>query len=150
MALKQEIEKEIIVAMKAKDATSLRGLRAIKAAILLEETSEAKKGEALTEAEELKLLTRLVKQRRDSIEQYEKAGSPDRALIEAEEIATIERYLPKALSPDEIKAAVQEVIAETGASSAKDFGTVMKAATAKLAGQADGKVVSALVKELLG
>ncbi len=148
MSLEERINQDLKEAMKAKDETSLRGIRAIKAAILLEKTSGAKHD--LTQDVEMKLLQKLVKQRRESLDIYEKNNREDLAKTEREEIAVIERYLPKQLSDAELRAEVQAIIAETGASSMKDMGKVMGLATKKLAGRADGKAVSDIVKQLLG
>lgn len=135
-------------AMLAKDEKTVRSLRAIKAAILLAKTSEGAGGE-ISEDNELKLLQKLVKQRRDSLEIFQQQNRADLAQKEQEEIEVIEQFLPKQMSPDELKAAVSEIIAATGASSPADMGKVMGVATKQLAGKADGKAISALVKELL-
>lgn len=134
--------------MLAKDEAALRSLRAVKAAILLAKTSEGGSGE-LKEDDEVKLLQKLVKQRKDSLEIFEKQNREDLALKEREEIAVIEKFLPKQLSAEEIKTALSKIIADTGASSPADMGKVMGAATKQLAGKADGKTISSLVKELL-
>lgn len=137
--------------MLAKDEKALRSLRAIKAAILLAKTSEAaaaNRGE-LKEDDEIKLLQKLVKQRKDSLEIYQQQNRADLAQKEQEEIEVIERFLPKQLSADELRAEVSAIISEVGASSPADMGTVMGVATKKLAGRTDGKTISALVKELL-
>lgn len=136
--------------MKAKDQASLRALRAIKAAILLAETSEGRNGAELTAEEELKLLTKQAKQRRDSYQQFADNNREDLASIEAAELTVIEQYLPKQLSPEELEATVKEIIAKTGATSMKDMGKVMGMASKQLAGKADGKAISILVKQLLG
>lgn len=139
---------ELKTAMLAKDEKALRSLRAIKAAILLAKTSEGGGGE-LKEDDETKLLQKLVKQRKDSLEIYQQQNRTDLAQKEQEEIEIIEKFLPKQLSADELKAEVSAIINEVGASSPADMGKVMGAATKKLAGKADGKTISALVKELL-
>jgi len=127
----------------------LRGLRAIKSAILLAKTAEG--GAAgLSEEAEIKMLQKLVKQRKDSIEVFEQQGRADLALKEKEEVEVIEQFLPKQMSAEEIKAAVAEVIKESGLSGMGALGQVMGLATKKLAGKADGKTISAVVKELLG
>jgi uncharacterized protein len=148
MGLEQKIMTELKAAMLAKDEAALRSLRAVKAAILLAKTSEGGGGE-LKEDDEIKLLQKLVKSRKDSLEIYQQQNRPDLAKKEEEEIAVIEKFLPKQLSPEEIKAALAAIIAETGASSPADMGKVMGVATKQLAGKADGKTISALVKELL-
>jgi uncharacterized protein YqeY len=148
MSLEQKIMGELKTAMLAKDEKALRSLRAVKAAILLAKTSEGAGGE-LKEDDEIKLLQKLVKQRKDSLEIYQQQNRTDLAQKESEEIEIIERFLPKQLSVDELRSEVASIIAEIGASSPADMGKVMGAATKKLAGKADGKTISALVKEFL-
>jgi len=148
MGLEQKIMSELKTAMLAKDEKALRSLRAIKAAILLAKTSEGAGGE-LKEDDEIKLLQKLVKQRKDSLEIFQQQNRTDLAQKEQEEIEIIEKFLPKQLSPDEIKAELSVIISEVGASSPADMGKVMSQATKRLAGRADGKTISALVKELL-
>ena len=148
MALEQQITAELKTAMLAKDEKALRSLRAIKAAILLAKTSEGAGGE-LKEEDEIKLLQKLVKQRRDSLEIFQQQNRADLAQKEQEEIEVIEKFLPKQLSPEELKSLLTKIIAEVGASSPADMGKVMGAATKQLAGKADGKAISAVVKELL-
>ncbi|HLG38968.1 MAG TPA: GatB/YqeY domain-containing protein [Chitinophagaceae bacterium] len=148
MSLEQKIMGELKTAMLAKDEKSLRSLRAVKAAILLAKTSEGGGGE-LKEDDEIKLLQKLVKQRKDSLEIYKQQNRADLAQKEQEEIEVIEKFLPKQLSADELKAVLSKIIADAGASSPADMGKVMGAATKQLAGKADGKTISALVKELL-
>ena len=135
-------------AMKSKDEKTLRGLRAIKAAIILAKTAEGAGGK-LTEGDEVKLLQKLIKQRKDSLEIYQQQNRQDLAQKELEEIAVIEQFLPKQLSADELKTIIAGIIKETGASSPADMGKVMGAANKQLAGQADGKTISTVVKELL-
>lgn len=139
---------ELKTAMLAKDEKTLRSLRAIKAAILLAKTSEGAGGE-LKEEDEIKMLQKLVKQRKDSLEIYQQQNRTDLAQKEEEEIEVIEKFLPKQLSPDELKELLTAIIAETGASSPADMGKVMGMATKRLAGKADGKTISGMVKELL-
>jgi uncharacterized protein YqeY len=148
MSLEQKIMGDLKTAMLAKDEKALRSLRAIKAAILLAKTSEGAGGE-LKEDDEIKLLQKLVKQRKDSLEIFQQQNRTDLAKKEQEEIEIIEKFLPKQLSADELKSEVAAIIIEVGASSPADMGKVMGAATKKLAGKADGKTISALVKELL-
>ena len=148
MNLEQKIMGELKTAMLAKDEAALRSLRAVKAAILLAKTSEGAGGELKAE-DEIKLLQKLVKQRKDSLEIFEQQKRDDLAKKEKEEIAVIEKFLPQQLSPEEIKAELVKIIADTGASSPADMGKVMGAATKQLSGRADGKTISALVKELL-
>jgi uncharacterized protein YqeY len=148
MALEQNVMAQLKTAMLAKDEASLRGLRAIKAAIILAKTSEGAGGE-LKEADETKLLQKLVKSRKDSLEIYQQQGRADLARKEQEEIAVIERFLPKQMDEAALKAAVAKIIAETGATSPADIGKVMGAATKQLAGQADGKMINAVARELL-
>lgn len=149
MSLEITINEQLKKAMLAKDEKGLRGLRAIKSAILLAKTAEV--GAAgLSEETEIKMLQKLVKQRKDSIEVFEKQGREDLALKEKEEVEVIEQFLPKQMSPDEIKLVVAEVIEESGLSGMSALGQIMGLATKKLAGKADGKTISAVVKELLG
>ena len=148
MSLEQKIMGDLKTAMLAKDEKALRSLRAIKAAILLAKTSEGAGGE-LKEDDEIKLLQKLVKQRKDSLEIFQQQNRTDLAQKEQEEIEIIEKFLPKQLSADELKSEVAAIIIEVGASSPADMGKIMGAATKKLAGKADGKTISALVKELL-
>ena len=147
MSLETQIMAQMKDAMKAKDEAGLRGLRAIKAAILLAKTSGGS-GE-LTSDDEVKLLQKLVKQRKDSLDIYRQQNRADLAQKEEEEIAIIEKFLPKQLDSEELKTIIAAIIVETGASSAADMGKVMGAANKQLAGQADGKTISAVVKELL-
>lgn len=148
MNLEQKIMTELKAAMLAKDEAALRSLRAIKAAILLAKTSEGSNGE-LKEEDEIKLLQKMAKQRKDSLEIFQQQNRSDLAKKEEEELAVIEKFLPKQLSAEEIKAAVEKIIAETGAGSPADMGKVMGVATKQLAGKADGKMISTMVKELL-
>ncbi|NBO58257.1 MAG: GatB/YqeY domain-containing protein, partial [Chitinophagia bacterium] len=135
-------------AMLAKDEKGLRALRAIKAAILLAKTAEG--GSAgLSEDGEIKLLQKLVKQRKDSIEIFEQQNRADLAVKEKEEVEVIEQYLPKQLSAEEIKQVVAEIIKQTGVTNISGLGQVMGIASKQLAGKADGKAISAIVKELL-
>jgi uncharacterized protein YqeY len=147
MSLKEKIISDLTEAMKAKDAARLSTLRMVKANLM---NRQIEKGGELTDEEVTKALQSLVKQRRDSIEQYEKAGRAELAEKEAAEISHIENYLPQAATADEIAAAVDAAVTETGASSMKDMGSVMKAAMVKLAGKsAEGKLVSEAVKAKL-
>ena len=148
MPLEENIMAQMKDAMKAKDEKSLRALRAIKAAILLAKTSEGAGG-ALKEEDEVKLLQKLIKQRKDSLEIFQQQNRTDLAQKEQEEITVIEQFLPKQLSAEELREVVGRIIAETGASSPADMGKVMGAATKQLAGKADGKSISSMVKELL-
>ncbi|MGN7783338.1 GatB/YqeY domain-containing protein [Niabella sp. 22666] len=148
MSLEQTINADIKTAMLAKDANALTSLRAVKAAILLAKTAEGAKGELSTD-DETKIVQKLVKQRKDSLEIFEQQNRADLAEKERQEIAVIEKYLPAQLSPEELKAALQQIIAETGASSPADMGKVMGAASKALSGKAEGKAISTMVKELL-
>ncbi len=148
MSLEEKIMAQMKDAMKSKDEKSLRGLRAIKAAILLAKTAEGASAQ-LTEADEVKLLQKLVKQRKDSLEIFQQQNRKDLAQKEQEEIIVIEQFLPKQLSGDDLKKIISDIIQQTGASSPADMGKVMGVATKQLAGQADGKSISAIVKELL-
>ena len=147
MALIDDVSRGITEAMKSRDQDVLGTLRMLKSALT---NKEIEKGRALDAAESLQVVSMLVKQRRDSIEQFTKGGRTDLADKEGREIAILERFLPPSASPDAIAAAVTAAIAETGATSAKDFGKVMKAAMARLAGASvDGKLVSEAVKAQL-
>lgn len=148
MSLETTINQDLKTAMKAKDQVALRGIRAIKSAILLAKTDGS--GADLDETAEIKLLQKLVKQRRDSLEIYEKQNREDLATTEREEIEVIERYLPAQLSEDELREKIREIIETTGASGMKDMGRVMGSATGQLGGRADGKTIASIVKELLG
>lgn len=148
MSLEQKIMAELKTAMLTKDEKGLRSLRAIKAAILLAKTSESAGGD-LKEDDEIKLLQKLVKQRKDSLEIYRQQNRADLAKKEEEEIEVIEKFLPKQLSADEVKQFLSSIITEVGAASPADIGKVMGTATKRLAGKADGKTISAMVKELL-
>lgn len=147
MSLKEKIISDLTAAMKSKDAEKTGTLRMVKAALM---NRQIDAGRELTDDEVQKALQSLVKQRRDSIESYEKAGRAELAAKEAAEIAVIENYLPRAATAEEVSAAVEAAVAETGASSIKDMGSVMKTAMAKLAGKsADGRLVSDAVKARL-
>ena len=148
MSLKQQIESDIKQAMLAKDKDGLRALRAIKSLILLEETKEGAAAD-LSPEDEIKLLTKAVKQRRDSAEIYRSQNRPDLLEAEMTEIAVIEKYLPKQLTEEEVKTRLQEIMARVGAKSPADMGKVMGVATKEMAGLAEGKTISALVKSLL-
>jgi uncharacterized protein YqeY len=147
MSLSKQIVSDLTAAMKAQDAPRTSTLRMVKAAVM---NRQIEKGSELDDDDMQKLLRSLVKQRRDSIEQYEKAGRQELVEKETAEIAVIETYLPQAASQEEIEQAVTAAIAETGASSIKDMGKVMKATQAALAGKnADGRLVSEIVKAKL-
>lgn len=148
MSLEQKIMVDLKAAMLAKDEKTLRSLRAIKAAILLAKTAEGAGGE-LKENDETKLLQKLVKQRKDSLEIYQQQNRADLAQKEQEEIEVIEKFLPAQLSPEELKKEIAIIIAEVGTVSPAEMGKLMGAAYKKLAGKADGKIISAVVKELL-
>jgi uncharacterized protein YqeY len=148
MSLEQKIMTELKAAMLAKDEAALRSLREVKAAILLAKTSEGGTGE-LKEEDEIKLLQKLVKQRKDSLEIFQQQNRADLAKKEEEEIAIISKFLPAQMSADDVKAELVKIIAAVGATSPADMGKVMGAATKQLAGKADGKTISGLVKELL-
>jgi uncharacterized protein len=148
MSLKQQIISDLTASMKAQNAARTSTLRMVKAAVM---NREIEKGGELDDEEMMKLLRSLVKQRRDSVEQYEKGARQDLADKEKAEIGVIEAYLPQAASREEIEAAVGAAIAETGAGSMKEMGNVMKAAQAALAGKnADGRTLSEIVKAKLG
>ena len=148
MSLEQTIMAELKAAMLAKNEVALRSLRAIKAAILLAKTAEGGSGE-LSEDAELKMLQKLVKQRKDSLDIFTQQGRADLAQKEQEEIAVIERFLPKQLDPAEVRVLVQAIITKVGATSPADMGKVMGVANKELAGKAEGKLIAIVVKELL-
>ncbi len=147
MSLEAKIQKDLITAMKAKDEKALRAVRAIKSAILLFKTSGT--NAELDEDAEIKMLQKMVKQRKESLSIFEQQGREALAQTEREEIEVIEQYLPQQLSEEEIEATIKNIISETGASSMKDMGKVMGAANKAFAGQAEGAVISAIVKRLL-
>lgn len=148
MSLEQKVMTDLKTAMLAKHEAALRSLRAIKAAILLAKTSEGAGGD-LKEEDEVKLLQKLIKSRKDSLEIFTAQHRSDLAVKEEEEIAIIEKFLPKQMSADELKTILKEIISATGASSPADMGKVMGVATKQLAGKTDGKSISTMVKELL-
>jgi uncharacterized protein YqeY len=147
MSLEERIMQDLKEAMKAKDEAALRGIRAIKSAILIAKTDGS--GNAIDEAKEIQMLQKLVKQRKESLEIYEKQNREDLAKVEMEEIAVIEKYLPKQMDAAELTEALKVIISQVGASSAKDMGKVMGAASKEFAGKADGKLISEIVKQLL-
>ena len=148
MELEKQIQADLVSAMKAKEAVRLASLRAIKASILLAKTAEGASGE-LTDQDIVKLIQKLVKQRKESAEQYNAAGRPELADNELAEAAAMEVYLPKQLSEAELEAELAKIIAEVGASKPSDMGKVMGVATKRLAGLADARAISATVKKLL-
>jgi uncharacterized protein len=148
MSLEQKVMTDLKTAMLAKDEKALRSLRAIKAAILLAKTSEGAGGD-LKEEDEVKLLQKLLKSRKDSLEIYTAQNRRDLAVKEEEEIAIIEKFLPAQMSPEELKSILLKIIADAGASSPADMGKVIGVATKQLAGKTDGKSISTMVKELL-
>ena len=147
MNLEDKINNDLKEAMKAKDAATLRGVRAIKSAILLHKTSGA--GVEVTAEDAIKILQKLVKQRKESLGIFEQNGRAELAQTEREEIEVIERYLPKQLSEADIEVIVKNIIIETGATGMKEMGRVIGAANKQLAGQAEGAVISGIVKKLL-
>ncbi|RNL84479.1 GatB/YqeY domain-containing protein [Sinomicrobium pectinilyticum] len=147
MSLQSNVMEEMKTAMRAKDTVSLEALRAIKSALLLARTESSSK--ELTEADELKLLQKLVKQRKDSAAIYSEQGREDLAEPELAQAAVIEKFLPEQMSEEEIAGVIEKIIAETGAEGMKDMGKVMGLATGRLAGKADGKVISSIVKQKL-
>jgi uncharacterized protein YqeY len=147
MSLEATINEDLKTAMKAKDQTALRGIRAIKSAILLFNTSGS--ADTLDTEKEIAMLQKLVKQRQDSLDIYIKQGREDLAVIEREEIAVIMRYLPQQLSEEDLKVAVKSIMDRLGATTMKDMGRVMGEASKELAGKADGKTISAVVKSML-
>ncbi len=148
MNFQEKINNDLKEAMKAKDEKGLRAIRAIKAAILLANTDGS--GQELSEERGIAIIQKLLKQRKESLEIYEKQARADLAQTEREEIEVISRYLPAQLSHEDLRKTIEEIISSTGASGSKDMGKVMGIATKTLAGKADGKSVSIMVKELLG
>ena len=148
MSLETRIMEELKTAMKAKDEAALRTLRAIKAAIIIEKTSEGA-SDVISEATETKMLQKLAKQRRDSLDIFTKQNREDLAVKEREELAIIEKFLPAQMTIEELHAELKAIIEQVGAKSAADMGKVMGVASKQLAGKADGKVISGIVKELL-
>jgi len=148
MSLISQIDQDIKQAMLAKEPDRLRGLRAVKAALLLAKTEKGA-GEELTEDAEIKVLQKLIKQRKESAEIYKAQNRDDLYLIEMQEMEVIEPYLPKQMSHEEIEVFLKELIGRVGATSVKDMGKVMGAANKELAGKADGRTISELVKKLL-
>lgn len=148
MSLESTITADLKAAMKAKDQAALRTIRAIKAQILLMKTDGS--GKELDEAGEIKLIQKLVKQRQDSLDIFEKQGREDLAATEREEIEVLKRYLPEQLDEAAITEIVKEIIVQVGATGMKDMGKVMGMASGKLAGKADGKTIAAIVKGALG
>ena len=148
MALEQQIQEDIKTAMKAKDAVATAATRAIKGEILLFKTSEGGSKE-VTDGDILKMIQKLIKQRKESAEQFTAAGRQELADNELAEAAVMEKYLPKQLSEAEVEEKIKAIIAEVGATSIKDMGKVMGAANKALAGQSDGRTISTVVKRLL-
>ena len=148
MELEKRIQADMVSAMKAKEAVKLSSLRAIKAAIMLAKTAEGASGE-LTDQDIVKIIQKLVKQRKESAQQYNNAGRPELAENEVAEMEAMEVYLPKQLSEAEVEAELVKIIAEVGATQPSEMGKVMGVATKRLAGLADGRVISTIVKKLL-
>lgn len=147
MTLEERITQDMKNAMRSKDKVALRGIRAVKAAIMLLKTDGS--GDEITPEREIKLVQKMVKQRKDSYDIYVEQGREDLAAVEKEEIDIISQYLPKQLDEESLKSVIAEVISELGAEGMKDMGKVMGVVTAKVAGQAEGKVISGLVKDAL-
>ncbi len=147
--LEQQIQNDLKAAMLAKDKVALASIRGIKAAILLAKTAEGGQKDTIEDGELVKIIQKLVKQRKESAAIYTEQNRPELAENELAEAAVMEKYLPKALSEEEVEAIVKQIIADTGASSMADMGKVMGTATKQLAGQADGRVISGIVKKLL-
>lgn len=148
MALEEQVMTEMKDAMKSKNEAALRGLRAIKAEIIKAKTDPGAGGE-INETTEQKFLQKMMKQRRDSLDIFEKQGRADLAEKEKEEMAIIEKFLPKQMNESEIRDAVAKIISDSGATSPAEMGKVMGLASKELAGKADGKAISAIVKDLL-
>jgi uncharacterized protein YqeY len=149
MSLEKAINDDIKAAMLAKDKKKLEALRAIKAAILLAKTDKGTEGD-ISEDVEMKILQKLVKQRKDSAELYQNQGRKDLEEEEIYQLFVIEKYLPEQMSEEDVKAEVQNIITETGAASMKDMGKVMGMASKKLAGKTENKIIAVIVKEMLG
>ncbi len=147
MSLEEKIMEDLKVAMKAQDKASMRGLRAVKSALLLLKTDGS--GKEITPEREIQLLQKLVKQRRESIAIFEKENRTDLAKVEKEEVAVIEKYLPEALSNEDLEKFIQALILSSGATSVKDMGKVIGLASKELAGKADGRAISDMVKKCL-
>ncbi|MBL7928765.1 MAG: GatB/YqeY domain-containing protein [Bacteroidia bacterium] len=147
MALETQIQNELKTAMLSKNEAALRALRAVKSAILLAKTSGL--GDTLSPEDEVKLLHKLVKQRKESMQIYKEQGRDDLALAEEEEMAVIEKFLPAQMSETEITEAIKKIITDTGATNASHLGKVMGIASKQLAGKADNKIISGIVKQLL-
>ena len=147
MSLEEKIMEDLKVAMKAQDKASMRGLRAVKSALLLLKTDGS--GKEITPEREIQLLQKLVKQRRESIAIFEKENRTDLAEVEKEEVAVIEKYLPEALSNEDLEKFIQALILSSGANSVKDMGKVIGLASKELAGKADGRAISDMVKKYL-
>lgn len=148
MSLSQQISEEMKAAMRARDKVRLEALRSVKSALMLAKTEKGKDAE-LNEDEELKILQRLQKQRKDSMEVYEQQGREDLATEERQQLEVIQGFLPKQMSDDELEAYLQELIVRVDAKGPQDMGKVMGTATKELAGKADGKTISAKVREIL-
>lgn len=148
MSLEEKIMPELKAAMLAKDEKAIRSLRAIKAAIILAKTAEGAGGQ-IKQEDEIRLLQKLVKQRRDSLDIFTQQNRPDLASKEREEIEIIEKFLPKQLSPEELKDEIRKIISDSGATTPAEMGKVIGIANKQLAGRADGKTISIMVKELL-
>lgn len=148
MTLQEQINADVIAAMKAKDEASLRALRGLKSALLLAASEPGANG-VVTDEAALKIFQKLAKQRKESLDIYVQNKREDLAQVEREELAVIERYLPQQMSEEEIKKALEPVVAAAGATSAADFGKVMPLAMKALAGKADGKIISAVLKSML-
>lgn len=148
MALESQIQQDLKAAMIAKDSVALASIRGIKAALLLAKTAEGASGE-IDDAQIVKIIQKLVKQRKESAEIYSQQNRPELAESELAEAAVMEKYLPKQMDESQVEAALKEIIAKIGATSMADMGKVMGAATKALAGQADGKLISTLVRKLL-
>ena len=146
--MENRIQADMVAAMKAKDAVKLASLRAVKAAVLLAKTAEGGSGE-VTDQDIVKIIQKLVKQRKESAQQYNDAGRPELAENELAEAAAMEVYLPKQLSEAEVEERLKAIIAEVGATKPSDMGKVMGVATKSLAGLAEGRLISTLVKKLL-
>jgi uncharacterized protein YqeY len=149
MSIQEQVNKDIVTAMKARDEVSLRTLRAVKAALLLAATAEGA-NDVIEDEQSLKIFQKLAKQRKESLDIFTQNGRTELAQTEADELAVLERYLPKQMSEVEIKVELQELLDQVGANTAADFGKVMPLAMKHFAGRADGKIIGGLIKQLLG
>ena len=149
MSLQEQINADIITAMKARDEAGLRALRALKSALLIAATADGASGK-ISDEDSIKIFQKLAKQRKESMEIFLKNGRTELAEIEKEELVVIDKYLPQQMSETEIRSILENVVKESGATSGSDFGKVMPLAMKALSGKADGKIISSVLKTILG